>query len=193
MSMSREFTTSLTVDNANRIVDLGDSWLLTAEEGGGANLTVLQPNRLLNCFLSDSIKDDNTIMLMESLLSVCRLRGETLYREYRCDSPTHKRFMEIELIPFEDGHVQMNHYLLREEAFDKPVKFDFAYRPTEAIPKTYFRCSMCNKLSLTNSEHSDEWEEPEVFTQQHSLEKSMIIHTVCKACRSTVMSRKSFA
>lgn len=188
-------TTSLVVDKLNRIISVDDEcWLEQAKLGNAEE--ALQLKNVLNNFLSDFIRDDNTTMYIEAVISLCRLRNETIYREYRCDSPTHKRFMELELIPKEYGHIEMVHYLIREEPFDDEVNIiDMATEQdnTETAKssnkprKYYLRCSMCNSLMPPDS---TEWMEPGELIK-HSDGPFRVIHTICDKCSSTLWHRRN--
>lgn len=188
-------TTSLVVDKLNRIVSINDEcWMEQAKLGNAEE--ALQPKNVLDAFLSDFIRDDNTTMYIEAVMSLCRLRKEPIYREYRCDSPTHKRFMELELIPKENGHIEMVHYLIKEEPFDAEVNIiDIASKKNELEkPKTankhrnyYLRCSMCNALMPPDS---TEWIEPgELVKGTEGPFK--VIHTICNKCSSTLWNRRN--
>lgn len=194
MSPTKKITTSLIVDKLNRIIAVDDKWLDEAELGNAEDK--LQPEKIMEHFLADYIQDDNTTMYVEAILALCRLRNEKVYRPYRCDSPTHKRFMELELIPQSLGQVKMVHYLLKEEAFENEVTIEDIGKSLKSKQKTnankatrsyYLRCSMCNALKAPDSE---EWRDPgEISTP--NLNHFKVIHTVCKNCSQTPWKRRN--
>ncbi|WP_321277208.1 hypothetical protein [Thiomicrorhabdus indica] len=169
-------TTSLVVNRDNLVVELDESWLEQARKNDSESVLAIE--KILYQPLGKFIGDDNTRMYFEASLALCRLKKQVLYRPYRCDSPTHKQFMELELSPLEDGKVRMTHYLLRTEPFDKPVKFT-AVQFTNNQHLTVKRCSLCNSIQPTGSA---EWIEPETFFKDKS--DVMTIHTVCPDCKN---------
>ena len=170
-------TTSLIVNRDNLIVELDETWLELARKNDSES--VLATEKILFQPLGKFIDDDNTRMYFEASLSLCRLKNQVLYRPYRCDSPTHKQFMELELAALEDGKVRMTHYLLKTEPFEKPVNFTvMKFNPHKG--QAVKRCSLCNRIQPIGS---DEWIEPETFFQDKP--GVMTIHTVCPDCKNT--------
>lgn len=183
--MTKKKTTSIVVDKNNFIVGLGDGWNEEAQKGKA--LQALAFDKVLEHRLSSFIKDDNTVMYIEACLSLCRVKKETLYRSYRCDSPTQKQFMELELVPLEQGKVQMNHYLLKTEDLERPFyvedvtnKIDKKQKP---LKRNYvLRCSMCNSIKPPNQ---DEWIELTAYLKMPQAKThEQVIHTVCEKCKN---------
>lgn len=176
--MSKKLTTSLSVDQDNHIIELDDNWSDLAESYRSGPSLARQ--RVLYKSLGSFISDDNTLMYIEACLSLCRLRQQVLFRPYRCDSPTHKQFMELELTPLENRCVRMRHFLLKEEPFERPVVFQTLKPSANQSPKVK-RCSMCNRLQAPGQ---SEWIAPEVFFINRS-DDVQVIHTVCESCKNT--------
>ncbi|MBN2644681.1 MAG: hypothetical protein JXR59_04315, partial [Desulfuromonadaceae bacterium] len=116
----------------------------------------------------------------------CRLRNEPLTRDYRCDSPTHQRYMRVTLYPEGDGSILMKHETLREVPFSHPVVIRDMSRespaPAQIASARVLRCSMCNRLKLKEAET---WSSPETLSE-HETKTFHVIHTVCPDCRSTI-------
>lgn len=85
------------VDRNNRICEIGEGWEDAARTGGAEG--VLSRDVVLNTPIELCMHDDNTQMFYDAVFKLCRLRNEKMWREYRCDSKTHKRFMRVTLIP----------------------------------------------------------------------------------------------
>lgn len=173
---SKTITTSLVVNRYNKIIELGSDWLVQAKLYEAESL--LTTEKILNQPLAKFVSDDNTIMYLEASLSLCRLKNQVLYRPYRCDTPTHKQFMELELTPLQDGKVKMTHYLLKSEPFESPVNF-IAIKFDPDQNKVIKRCSLCNRIQGIES---DKWEEPEDYFKGRS--DLLTIHTVCPECKN---------
>lgn len=184
----KRVTTSLVVDRRNTIVALGSGWAHEAALGEAEQS--LAESRVLGKSLAGFIRDDATVMYVSTYLELCRLRSEVIYRGYRCDSPTMKRFMEVELTPANDGSVTMTHYLVREEPFECEVHIKDVSRAHGTAPQRGFllRCSMCNHLREPGTAI---WLAPEVLREPHGADNPLrVIHTVCEACQDTDWRRR---
>lgn len=175
-SKEAQHLVSLTVDEQDTIIDVSSSWDSVAKSGGAGES--LFAKRILGQALADFIKSDNTTMYIATVIKLCRLQKKTLFREYRCDSPTHKRFMEMELQPLEEGFVKINHYLLREEPLETPLHLQDITPDLLNTSPALLRCSMCNRLKKPGEAV---WLPAEQFsaTEEKPLR---VIHTVCRDC-----------
>lgn len=171
---------SFVVNASLEIVDLGEGWVREAVKGKAAQS--LAPQKVIGHNLNEFIADDNTRLYMNALVKLCQLKNEVIRRDYRCDSPTHKRFMQLEMLPLADGLVQVNHYLLLEEPFQKTLTFDFMKSMDTHFPD-FFRCSICNRLQPYGD---DRWFEPEDFGYLNGR-PSKVIHTLCDDCEQNTL------
>lgn len=171
---------SLTVDRFDRIIAVSSNWEDVALQGHAEDSLGL--TLVVGKSLRQFIRGDDTRMYTEASLKLCRLRNEMLYRQYRCDSPTHKRFMKLELVPLPDKTVQMNHFLLKEEPFANPVNIeDMTEEPqtvSDGIIK-YVRCSLCNALKPVGSQ---QWIDPDKLSAEAASDVK-VIHSVCPNCK----------
>ena len=184
---SKHLEVAITVDRYDRVLSVSSNWQAVAEEGGVGE--ALAPVNVIGYELSQFISSDNTRMYIEACLKLCRLKNEVLYRAYRCDSPTHKRFMELQLTPLKEGAVEMKHFLLREEPFDQPIYVKDVTKSVPPSAKTgfhYYRCSMCNKLKAPTEV---EWILPEVLNLTLP-EHIHVIHTVCPVCQQSIWKKR---
>lgn len=174
----------VTVNRRGVIEDLSTNWLAGLDDNIKADL---DPGKLLGQPLSLFIRNDSTKMYVESCLQLCRVSQKVLVRTYRCDSPTHKRFMELELTPLPGGAVKMTHSLLGEEAFIH--RLDITEQPVNSSDKVtaIVRCSFCNKLRLMGE---TQWLEPENLVKSKPKNLS-VIHSVCPACTQTSWTKKT--
>ena len=173
-------TVVLEVDADNCIRQVSESWTQVARAGGAE--IELATDRVLGKPLHQFITSDTTRMYVEASLKLCRLRQEVLFRPYRCDSPTHKRFMELQLTPLEQGAVEMKHFLLREEAFEQPLHLEEVTQQKNRSAGTCLRCSFCNRLKPLEQH---EWMPPEELHQSY-ISPLKVIHTVCPDCKGQV-------
>jgi hypothetical protein len=167
-----------TIDQDNRICAIGEGWQAAAEQGRAAR--ALDPERVLGMDLGDFVYSDVTLMYYATVFRLCRLRGEPISREYRCDSPTHRRYMRVTMIPRSDGRIILEHETLREEPFPHRVGVrDITGQ--ETAPAPWLRCSMCNRLQRPGE---STWEEPQAVASERAVELP-VIHAVCPACQQT--------
>jgi hypothetical protein len=187
--LNKLFQVALVVDRYDVIQSVSSTWQQVADEGNASES--LQQDKVIGNGLDRFIRGDSTRMYIEACLKVCRVKQQVMFREYRCDSPTHKRFMELQLTPLADGAVEMRHFLLREEPFEHRVNIQ-DISPTEKAssattkPYSYVRCSMCNSLKKVGG---DEWVLPENMGDQ-LVNITKVIHTVCSACQNKIWQKR---
>ncbi len=93
--------------------------------------------------LDSQISGDVTQMFTDTMITSARVQGKSLTRRYRCDSPTHKREMEMVLTPLANGNMRISHQLLTETAWQHSRTMLTQAKPRKTRLK---RCSMCNRL-----------------------------------------------
>lgn len=167
----------LVVDGNDRIVALGAGWEDAAEAG---NAPALAPARVVGRSLYDYVCGDDTTMFVRVMLAGARHRKAPTVRPYRCDTPTHKRWMEMEMQPRENGEVRIVHRLLRLQELPQRVAPLLGHG--DKLPK---RCSNCNKVRLEGS-----WHEPDApAVVRHMIrhgEDFGVIYGICPDCRPPV-------
>lgn len=179
LDASHRHELTLQLDADNRIMWLSSNWEEVAEQGK-AGQQLAEP-KVLNQPLSRFVSDDETWLYYEACLNLCRKKQQVLIRPYRCDSPTHKRFMELQLTPLDKGWVEMKHFLIRSEAFEYAVYIQDVTHQQSIQPYQFTRCSLCNRLK---AQHQDDWQSPESFGTLF-LEPVNVIHSVCPDCQKT--------
>lgn len=176
---------TLQVDADNRIVWVSPNWEELAEQGQ-AGQQLAEP-KVLNQPLSQFVSDDETWRYYETCLNLCRKKQQVVIRPYRCDSPTHKRFMELQLSPLEKGWVEMKHFLIRSEAFEYAVNIQDVTHQQATQSYQFTRCSLCNRLKAQNQK---DWQSPESFGAQF-VEPVKVIHSICPDCQKTALQAES--
>jgi hypothetical protein len=175
-------TVTVTVDADNHIIGLSSNWEAVAEAGDAA--ASLASHKVIGQPLHEFISSDTTRMYIEACLKLCRLRNSSIFRPYRCDTPTHKRYMELQLTPLAHKAVEMKHFLLKEEPFETPLHFEDISHDAHALPQL-LRCSMCNKVRPIQGEH---WSAPEHY--QPVKHSTPVIHTICPDCNALVWQKR---
>lgn len=167
----------MSISRHNTVEAVGGQWVEAAAIGGAADS--LAPNKVvgqpIECYLKGSV----TQMYYDALFQLCRLRNEVIVRKYRCDSPTHQRFLQMTLTPKNDGGIDILHEVLKEVPFENRVTVvDDGDGPGRALSLYSSRCSICNRLQFPGD---SAWLPPEDLSRQAPL-VAKVIHTICPDC-----------
>ena len=171
----------LTIDKSNIITAVGGSWNKAAQEGNASE--TLAPENVIGKSIEKFLGGDVTQMYYDAVFKLCRLKNEVLERDYRCDSPTHERYMKMRLIPLEKNQIRMEHELIKEVPFVNQVNIlDITHSKEVKSNIGLFvkRCSICNKLNCPQSEL---WLAPENISKEKPV-NIKVIHTVCQDCKN---------
>ena len=123
--------------------------------------------------LREFVHGDTSWMWVETVLSVVHHLGRPKVRPYRCDTPTHRRFMTMTVEPWDTG-LQVTHRTDRTEPLAQPVDVRFA---NGAGAADLLRCSVCNRVQV-----NAHWIEPDVYAQTFDLSTLHVQHVVCDDC-----------
>jgi len=179
-------TLRYTVDPANRIVAIDGPWDEFAEAGGAPDLT---RRSVLGRPLFDYLSGPEAEELVGLLLERVRL-GAQVRMSFRCDSPSLRRFMRLEMRGMADGNVACESTVEREQARPPQPLLD----PTMArSDDLLIVCGWCKKVKLAE----DRWVEVEeavgvlAFSEMEALPR--LSHGICDPCaeaiRQSVQSR----
>lgn len=160
------------LDAEDRIIRVNSSWSAFARANGAPELAV---DAILGKPLLDFISGKVTREYVQRLLSAARHRRQGVGLDYRCDSPTTKRYMRMEAAPWEGGEIRFTHRVMRIEARPAPLCFEKA---TERGRDTLVRCSACNRLKWQNA-----WVEGEALPLGGGRAPIRVIYGVCPACQ----------
>jgi hypothetical protein len=128
--------------------------------------------------LSEFISGDVSNMFTETMIQAARVRQQPIIKPYRCDSPTHKRIMQMILTPFLDGRVRIAHELVSETPWLHPKNMRTVTN-RQRISKIK-RCTMCNNLL-----DGDEWVTLDRYLENHSEytpETLSVFYGICPNC-----------
>lgn len=162
------------VDRANAIVDVSDSWDVsaTAAEGAAGAMRHCVIGRPLESFMVG----DATKMFVRSALEAARVLGQTRVLPYRCDTAAEHRRFEMVISPEANGHVKVEHRLLSAT----PVAPGARRRSPAALQgqaKVGWRCSQCWKVRLVGTQAWVESEPPS---------SALLTQDVCPDCAKRV-------
>lgn len=166
---------SYRIDRNDKIVVIWGDWYTSAIEGNKPSLA--HPASVIGKSVFDFISDKPTQQFYKTLFKKCRELMITQEIEYRCDSPTHKRFMRMVISPRENGSLDLINTTLLEVPFIFPVFIKTVQPGSDDI--SAHRCSICNDLKLVGTRH---WIKPSSFRFQEN-NTFTVTHDVCDACQ----------
>lgn len=180
MSKPKQFLekVSYKIDGQNKIIEVYDSWEKAAEVGKAAK--DLDPNQIIDKYILSYVSGDLTKVYYYIMYTECRRLQKKLSLTYRCDSPTHKRFMEMEMTPGDQNTITIENYLLKEEPFEHPINIKDETDNLLSLTQI-LRCAICNSLKIEG-----EWLLPESVIAEKEKEYR-VIHTICPTCQENKM------
>lgn len=157
------------LDAENRIRKVAGPWDDFARRNDGEDVVAA---RILGRPLDEFIMGEPTRMYMGVLLDAVRLLGHPVEKEYRCDSPTERRYMRMWIT--RDGEdLRVDHWILRTE----PKPGHFVIRPVTPVEEHLLRCSVCNRFRLGAS-----WIEDSELPDHEARDGIPVVYTVCPGC-----------
>lgn len=164
------------LEPADRIVKVNSLWDQFALANGGENR--LLSSEIQGRRVFDFITGDQTRMYLEALLQHARFLNRSISRNYRCDSPTLKRFMSMSITPVTASLVQLDHTLLKCEPFEQPIAYRHEPDPqAQALPS----CSVCTRLLIKGSWLSPE--DAEILGLLTFSKPVPVTYRICPSCR----------
>ncbi len=163
------------LDKTWRICRTCDAWDGFARENNGRNM---ERERVIGRSIWQFIQGDATRMWLDALVSHARLTERMVVRDYRCDSPDLKRYMEMRIEPGAGGMVCLKHRLVKTEPMAPRVAYEAAPKGAQAI---CFRCSICNRVQVKGR-----WMEGDVAVEKGLLAEMFnprVAYGVCPDCR----------
>jgi hypothetical protein len=166
-----------TVDDNDNIIAVNSAWSAFAGENDG---TQLLPPAILGRALWDFIKDDTTIHIYQRLFARVRAGIGPVKFAFRCDAPTKRRLLEMNIAKQLTGTLKCVVRSLRVE--DRPAvpAFESAKADSDELLRV---CGWCKRTPDANGE----WLEIEqallrlALFQQTAL--PVITHGICEDCQ----------
>jgi len=173
---------SYQIDNNDRIVSVSSNWCSFAK----ANDSVVSQNleTVLGHELWEFIQDIETRHLYKEVLKRARCGVHAGNIPFRCDSPTERRYLELQIDVLPDKSINFSSIILRVEPRHPISLLDIKTpRSTEFVTI----CSMCKKLKVA----ADKWLEIEdglKYLRLFETEKMpQLTHGICGGCYQKVM------
>jgi hypothetical protein len=164
-----------TVDQNDLILDVNDNWLRFAQENEAPHLT---RQAVVGRSLWDFIAGPETPHIYQLLMRQVRQGQQRVVFTYRCDSPTLRRYMQMEIVPASRQALEFRNYLLREERRDRVRLLE---PTTERNYELLHMCSWCNRVRCDET-----WLSVEEAVNYLGLfgapELPQITHGICPDC-----------
>lgn len=180
--MESENTFRYGLDAEGHIRWISDNWGAFARENGWSDAP--QPEDVVGNPVLDFICDSETRHLYEQLFKIVRKERRSVRVPYRCDSPTERRYMQLELEPGPDGGIDVTSTIVRTESRETVRLLD----PEAPHSDEFLRiCSMCKKIDIDGG-----WYEIEEAIQRLRLFEAAAVpqltHGLCDACANDFMA-----
>ena len=168
------------IDRDDRIVSVDVPWLAFAREN---DLSDLDEAAVLGRPVLAFISDAETRHLYELAFARVRATGRGIVLPFRCDSPTLRRYMELDISALSDAGLSLVGRLLWIEERPHVALLDVTTPRTRA---SLVICSWCKRVRMP-----DGWREVEHAVAQLRLFDSALLpqltHGICEACRDRVL------
>ncbi|MBL9137842.1 MAG: hypothetical protein JNK85_18380 [Verrucomicrobiales bacterium] len=169
------------VDAEHRIRWIANDWHDFASHNQGSHLT---PAQLIGRSLWDFISDPSTRSIYRTLVDIVLLRGTPTTFGFRCDSPTHRRHMRMEMSRPRQGICQFRSMILADEE-RRYVSFIDTEQPRS---DEFVRiCSWCKRIAHPLGH----WIEVEQAVSDLGLFTRRVqplpTHGICPGCESTLL------
>ena len=175
---------SYTIDKNDCIVELGKNWDYFAVDNQAVESC--GSTFVLNNILWDYIQGKEVKSYYKTIVKHVRETIKPITICHRCDSPSLRRFMLLEILPKNNSKIHFNSYVL--SLVDRePVKLLETYsKRSQEILKM---CSNCKKILSSNSDW--EWVEIEKYIDSSNLSNREILpkitYGICSMCYDTTI------
>lgn len=167
---------SYEVDGQDRVVRIDGAWDEFASANDAPELVAASVRGTL---LWDHVAGDETCQLYQGLFRRVRQMQSPALVPFRCDGPTVRRFLELEIRPGPDQSVSLDSRILREEP---RAAAPLLGRSTARSRKMIVACSWCRRVAGP----AGEWLEVEDAVSKLDLFDIMplpqISHGICPNC-----------
>lgn len=164
------------IDGRDRLVYFNDAWNRFARLNQAGHLAEAS---ILHSSLWDFVVDRETRLIYEMLFDKVREQAHGLTFSYRCDTPTQRRFMRMELLPQDGQSILLLSRVISAEERDYTPLLD----PAMVRSKEYLTiCSWCKRVELP----AGGWVEVETAVEQLNLFGAPMLpqlsHGICADC-----------
>lgn len=169
------------IDAENSLVSVNDEWEQFAVENNSKDLTrsAIQGKNLLQ-FISDR----ETAGIFSELIQIAREKDRVIRIQFRCDSPSLVRFMEMTITPLAAGHIEFCNRTVKIEERDPVSIID------SSIPRSNSTLKLCSWCKNAHTDHG--WlplEETIQFIDNLDMNAPpKISHGICPSCEAEMFT-----
>jgi hypothetical protein len=167
------------IDASDRLIFADPAWWQFARDNDASELV---PNTVLGRLLWDFIAGDEVRYLYRLILARVRSSGTVMVTPLRCDAPHVRRFVNLVIIPGEEGRIQFESHLLREEVREPVELLSPMAKRADWLVRM---CAWCKSVHVAS-----EWVQVEIAVERLNLfEMSSlpgVTHTICPECERRV-------
>jgi len=175
MNFKRQRVFSYRVDGEDRIDQVSSEWLDFARENDAPDL---DSEAVIGQSIFQFVSNEETRHLYGMILDRVRSRGNEVVVPFRCDGPSVRRFMELEVSPGPEGHVRFQGRIVREEKRQPVPLLDSSINRGDDFLKV---CSWCKRVQAEG-----EWLEVELAVERLELfsrqRLPQLTHGICDEC-----------
>lgn len=168
------------IDPEDRINAVDDAWIEFAKANNGP---LLLPPEILGTVLWDWIADAQTRHVYRTLLQRARASGTIVRFKFRCDSPTERRLLQMQIVPEPGGAVTFRTYVISSRARRAVGLLDTRAVRSEFLLKI---CGWCMRVSS-----KDSWIEIEDAISELGLFEAprlpSLSHGMCQKCYAAML------
>lgn len=169
------------IDAADRIVRVSPGWSAAALAGGAPGL---KDELVIGRPLWDFVKDPTTRQLYAAMLKRARTGARPLGFGFRCDTPTERRLMQMQLTGLPAGGVAFEAKVIAVQPRPAVVLLD-AGTPRRGIVRM---CSWCKRLPVPSGEWLEVEDAVKVLDVLDTTPLPAITHGICPQCHEGVMA-----
>jgi hypothetical protein len=168
------------VGASDQITYVDAHWLAFARENGAPGLTAASVS---GAPLWNYISEPATQEFYRIFMRKVRATGRKIVVPFRCDGPECRRFMEMSILPLENGALEFHSVLLREEVRPRMDLLDPEFPRTEELLRL---CAWCKKVEVAGWMDVEEAVRRRQLFDQPRLPR--ITHSICPDCLRTFES-----
>lgn len=172
---------SYCIDAEDCMTAVSDGWIEFAKANNGR---LLLPPEILGTVLWDWIADAQTRHVYRTVLQRARASAKIVRFKFRCDSPTERRLLQMEIVPRVDGEVAFQTSLISSQLRESVGLLDTQAIRSEALLKI---CGWCMRV-----QSNDSWIEIEDAISDLRLFEAPrlpnLSHGMCPACYETMLA-----
>jgi hypothetical protein len=183
--MNESYTRYL-INRENMIESVHDGWCSFAEQNGGNELVINE--MVLYRDISSFIACGKCQELYDMLIESVRANRKAIDFSFRCDSPEKRRYMNMEMIPLDQGKIEFTSYLEREEERDSVLLLEIFTERSEEIITI---CSWCKRIKAKDETWLDAEEAVEKMSLFNRPQLPKLSHGICPVCYERIIKKIS--